>query len=343
MTETFSVCGGVENRVQQYCRLWQKHGWQTYIAPTMPSAKLPFLEKSSSRHGCINTLLLCWWRLTRNVRVVEWQSGSDGKVRFSPKVLKAFGIKTGIVFHGRVGQTVQRRAWQTDYQLCVSPAQQKRCPALKACPYVNNALELDLSTWSFENQKKALLVSRLDRDKIPSVRAFVRFCIAQKMVFDVAGSGNAAVFLKQWATKQCALAKLPAPLFRGSINTLAFLKEHKEEYLFIGGVGQVVLEALSLGYPALLASLTGQRDCFFIKPHNIKEAAFYNFSLHDPQESRLFAKEQARAKEDLAALRCGEAGPFKMAQADLERFDLKHAFKKYWQIVFPQQTTKNDK
>lgn len=330
LTETFLQHGGVETRIRLYAQAYWARGWNVYIEPTQYRNSTPDNFKLG-KNGFINTCWLVWWKFTRHIRIIEWQSGSSENIKFYPFIMRLLGVHLGIVFHGVVGKEIESKITNFHYALCVSEVQKKRYPALAGCTVIPNALPRlkdSFNIWKWQKQTRALYISRLDKDKMPSILAFIRFCNTHHIPMDIAGTGYILQNLKeQYGGKNIH--------FIGPIDTKTFLQNQQHKYLFVGGIGQVALEGITQGYPVLITPLTGEEYCFFATNENLEKLQFYNFSPHTPQEAVCFEKDIQATRYKLQQLQRGE---YKTSWLSIEqvfaKYDFNQIFERYWNQVF---------
>lgn len=287
------------------CSILGKKGYRVAVASLFSSPKGKIFWRGLTEKPWLNTFVLIFWVIFRKVKIIEYQSGGKGKILFCISPLQFLRARVGIVFHGLIDSTrAEKYIRQMDYACCVSPYQKERFPVLKGTVCCPNALEKIQFSWQFSFQRKALLVSRLDRDKLPSIRAFVKFCVKNKIPFEVAGEGSRKKFLKKYCSKVCERKNISIPIFLGSIKTESFLENNGKKYLFLGGLGQVALEGLGKGYPVLIPSMAG--ICFFINQKNIDSAWKCNFSPHQKTKCAELCKEVDSANEDYKKILKGD-------------------------------------
>lgn len=130
-----------------------------------------------------------------------------------------------------------------------------------------NAISTRATTvWRYAGQKRALIVSRLRQDKIRQLQSAIEYCRSRGISFTIAGAprdGRTAACLR----KKYGLSD--EEFTPGAIDTVEYLASHMGEYLFVAGVGQVLLEAGLLGFPCLVASDLGAAYCSFLTKENI--------------------------------------------------------------------------
>lgn len=95
---------------------------------------------------------------------------------------------------------------------------------------------------------RALYIGRIDRGKLPTLQTFVEICEKWQVPYQVAGSFSTQSDVVRFQRR------LPLAALLGPIDTRAFLAEHGHDYLFVGGVGQVPLEAAAVNLPALITT-----------------------------------------------------------------------------------------
>lgn len=150
---------------------------------------------------------------------------------------------------------------QAGYVLCASAVHGRRVPLLQFAPVLPNALAYKPAVWKFGGQQTAVFISRLAADKVPSFEAFIELCRKGNIPFELAGglAGKEARAVKRALQQQYALAD---KVFIGEVDTQEFLTRRAKRYLFVGGVGQVILEAGQLGYPCVVCSVRGRGFAF---------------------------------------------------------------------------------
>ena len=126
---------------------------------------------------------------------------------------------------------------------------------------------------------RALFISRIDKEKYPTLKNFVEICKYFKLSFDIAGP---IILDKKTFLKKLKQLKVNERSFIGPIDTDTFIQSNKQKYLFIAGVGQVVLEAAAAGVPALvLTHLSNPFKSRFLTDDNFECLLSNNFTVKD--------------------------------------------------------------
>jgi len=146
---------------------------------------------------------------------------------------------------------------------------------------IRNWIDRQERCWRHAGQKKAVLISRIHADKLPTIINFARVCDAFGIGYEIFGNATASA-AEALLEHGISRAKIHPP-----VETIAFLKEHWEEYLFVGGVGQVIMEAASLGYPVMVSPHTDFKKATFVTQSNIDFLAFWNFVIHHCPDDQL--------------------------------------------------------
>lgn len=94
----------------------------------------------------------------------------------------------------------------------------------------------------------ALYVGRIDDEKLPTLQNFIKICEQFGFKYHIAGSISSQTVVQNF------VRQLPAESLIGAINTREYLQTHSRDYAFIGGVGQVPLEAGVANLPALICT-----------------------------------------------------------------------------------------
>lgn len=171
----------------------------------------------------------------------------------------------GACIHGiyRVAHSLMR---QFDYRVYSCANDTNR---FEDAHHVPNFIRATSQRWSYKKQSTALFISRISEVKLKTLDNFIKICKQNNIQYKIAGPidhTNPAV------TKYVSC--LEDDVLIGGIDTYKYLTEHGDDYLFVGGIGQVPIEAASFGIPALILSsrseeystfLTADKMAFFIK------------------------------------------------------------------------------
>ncbi len=134
--------------------------------------------------------------------------------------------------------------------------------------------------WQFKQQKQALFISRLSKDKATHFLNFVSFCRKQGLDFHIASDWPE----RSWQHHFIESLALESHQFIGPISTAHHLRRFMHKYLFIAGVGQIPLEAASLGFPAAVVSSKRSSDfaepLIFLDLSNVEFLHQWNFVIN---------------------------------------------------------------
>lgn len=282
ITSYFVESGGIETRLLQYINQLQNNGWNVYLLSENNLNKnlqafnnfyLNFDAKNVQE--CLEEIIDKY-----NIQCVEFQ--------FKPsRVLKNFDIKRlkqkvrlGCCIHN-IGVKDADKINQFDYSIMVSGQMyEHHYKNIKNPVIIKNGIDVsefqNISKWQYNNQKTAILVSRIGVDKLESIECFIKYCKKNNISFVIAGEEQYKNILKSKLIKKY---KLNENIFIGQINTVEFLKQNMDKYLFVSGVGQVILEAGMLGYPVFVSS-SYKNNCYsFVTDDNFE--LFDNFTIKD--------------------------------------------------------------
>lgn len=282
--KNLAAFGGVETRIAAYAEALERIGHRVaFITERNRNRAI------RHRHLCLHlnfharnfqkSLALALARLRADA--VELQiKNRRSTSRLDIDALKAV-CRVGCTVHGELGGLHSSALAAFDYRVLVSdliPDIDYR--ALPHCRILPNAVDPRTApVWRYSGQNKALIISRLRDDKYRQLCAAVEFCRDRGFGFEIAGApvgGRTASRLR----KKYALSRdVFSP---GAIHTPRFLRDHAGEYLFVAGVGQVLLEAGAAGYPCLLASGMGAHCCTFLTRSNIRNNFGRNLTLAYP-------------------------------------------------------------
>lgn len=188
----------------------------------------------------------------------------------------------GCVVHGEIIGMDTSRLQSLDYRIGISDR-------LFTIDYANlgyhltlpNGIDAGVPVWNYCGQRKALIISRLQKDKFMRLCAAIEFCATRNIPFEIAGMSENSSTTKRLKRRYTLRPDVFAP---GAINTREFLKKNADRYLFVAGVGQVLLEAGAAGFPCLLASDKGAEYSTFLTRHNVRENYARNLTLAHPAE-----------------------------------------------------------
>lgn len=236
--------------------------------------------------------------------------------------------RVGVCLHGKVGLSPHIQK-QLDYFLAIlSYRNLARKPAvIRNWIRTNTEQARPVNTQS----NQALFVSRLDKEKFPTLANFVKLCREYNLTPIIAGGGEFSLkFVRLIRT-----LNLPDSAFIGSIDTIRFLQQHGSEFLFIAGVGQVPLEAASLGLPAMvvphkedakLATVLTDESFHYLRD--------WNFVIRQcPNHECL-----GNFNEFLRACKEGDVEKFNARLLVEEYCGIEGAMHEYLRLVFPDQS-----
>lgn len=131
------------------------------------------------------------------------------------------------------------------------------------------------------SKQKALLITRIEMDKLETIFSFLDFCNINGITCDIAGDFTKNLSLVEQIKEKYKNLNFN---FIGSIETLNFLVKYRERYCFISGVGQVALEACSNQVPVFIPSHIGLDASQFLLPNNFKILCRDNFTIKNEIE-----------------------------------------------------------
>lgn len=324
IAETLFVVGGVEKRFLQYSTLWNRKGYRVYFGAREGNGKIDIRLTKKKKYNDWLLFLFCW---LHKVKLVEWNAGGAILPRYSFEKLRERKIKVGVIIHASHPSWNFGYLSKADYVFCSHLAHGLRVPNLKQYPVLPNGIIPNKFRWSFVGQKKALLISRLDKDKLSSIESFIQFCYSTDISFQIAGDFSTCEGkqIKKYLQFKYSITD---SVFIGIVDTTEFLIHSWKEILFVGGLGQVILEAGQLDFPCLLCSLLGKEYSFFVTHHNIESVINYNCSPHSVEENKLLQGNQ-NIEQELKNLKTGKVSAFKLSDFIEKRCNLKNILKCY--------------
>lgn len=234
--------------------------------------------------------------------------------------------RVGGCFHSRF-KCVPSDFDALDYQIVVSDRLLRLFPKGRTVPnwVPPRSVKLGVDLQS----RKALFISRIDKEKLPTLKNFAALCAENGIDYDIAGpvrSDNAKVRRR---LGQLAIAK---EKFIGPIDTVPFLEAHGSAYLFASGVGQAALEAASLGLPVLIAShTTSAAQSTFLTSENFSGLLADNLTIKDP------TAEIGNAKAFFEAVRSGSIDGFLVLDPISKHCSESASMRLYMNAVFGEQ------
>ena len=274
IVHSLSSKGGIESRVLKYAEHLRKNNIEpyflcqyNYFEPVIKNFTVYTLRfYDANFQECLIALLQ-----HGNFNVVEFQfyGGTGYFEQLDIQTLKSV-CRVGVTLHGGFAFP-EKQLSKVDYCCLMTQflAYDQPNKVVQA-----NGIDLLPACWFFNGQRKALFISRLDQEKLPTIRAFIDFCKEKNISPEIAGplSRKSALDIRKIIEQEYGYTVT----FLGEIDCIPFLKEHSHDYLFVGGVGQVPLEALSLGFPAFVCSHHGKEHSSFITGKNFETLKAYN-------------------------------------------------------------------
>lgn len=182
--------------------------------------------------------------------------------------------RTGLHIHGQVDiNDIDFQCF--DYAIRASSSWGNEI--VRKIQHIPNWVQFVGGKWIFDKQDKALFISRLDTEKMPTLKSFINVCNSIGCRFDIAG--NISSKNKEKVVRY--LKGLDNCNYLGEIDTKDFLDRNINEYLFVGGVGQVAIEAASYGIPFLVCThLDDYNYSRFIAKRNFDRLVENNFVIN---------------------------------------------------------------
>ncbi|MFE8048958.1 glycosyltransferase family protein [Brenneria goodwinii] len=274
--------GGVESRITRLFSFLQENGYSPMIISTCNRYKqlLTFPNFSLDYKAPNATKLFMALIETIKPDVVEFQFKST---RFFhdidlDKLLKI--TRVGCCIHEQL-KIDQERLNKLNYR--TASAYRK---GISNVTHILNWIEHLTPVWQHKKQSKALFISRIEPDKILTIINFITICDENGWDFEIAGTYDKGKNRK--TVEKIVSLGVPKSAFIGHIDTIKHLKGNVDKYLFISGVGQIPIEAASLGYPVLITPhFDNPNLSTFVTPQNIAFLQHQNFVLREIPENYL--------------------------------------------------------
>ena len=274
--------GGLETRLLQYINQISLFGWNCYVLSeknenehlnNLTNFSLDF--DATNFDECLNNIIEKY-----NISVIEFQFKN-------PKILKNLDleklktkVRLGCVIHN-LGVTNYDLINQFDYTIMVSKFMyENHYSKIKNAKVIQNCIDTqkyeNKPTWTYKNQKKAILITRIASTKMKSIECFIKYCKSNNIDFLIAGEEEISNSKKQ---KLIRKYELKDEIFIGEVDTVEYLSENIDNILFVAGVGLVILEAAYLNYPCFCCSDSNRKNYSFITDKNIH--LFDNFTINN--------------------------------------------------------------
>ena len=253
VTDSLESVGGVETRLVKQINYLRFSMWECALL-TQENVFLPSL-------GFVNVHLDfhspnfsdCLVDIARrgNFDFVEFQCKASEYIHHVDLCLLKCFCKVGLAIHGII-KIDQMLVDQMDYCFFASSYLNGLLGLATGSghpfPVIRNWVDSITPKWSFSGQNRALFISRVDDEKFPTLKSFLWICKKIGCDYEIAGNISKSSKMGDF------IRKMEYNRFIGTVDTVRFLERHANDYLFVGGVGQVPLEALSFGIPALVAT-----------------------------------------------------------------------------------------
>lgn len=250
VVDTLELVGGVETRLVSQFKYLSEQG----VTPMLLTEKNDFFDALEYVNFHLDfsapnaeELLLKLINLSK-AEVVEFQMKAT---KFFDNVcldrIKTLA-RVGVCIHNRI-KTDHKKLRELDYLLTSTHRLSKNFPGATCVPNWIKPQSCFVKPNPVSN--KALIISRLDAEKFPTIKNFVELCRKNNLHFYIAGTANSP---DPKLSDLFNSLNLPEDALIGPIRTLDYLKEHGSDYLFVAGVGQVPLEASVLGLPAMVVT-----------------------------------------------------------------------------------------
>ena len=325
VASNFVKQGGIETRLRQYIEKLSPEGFNVFILSE--DNKNKFLSEQTNFYlsfdapnfnNCLIEIIKNY-----NINFIEFQfKNSKILINLNLNEIKKYSI-IGCTLHNTGIKNI-KLINKLDYAIIVSNyLYQNHYKKIKNSVIIQNAIDFssyDNNFWKFKNQNTALLISRLMPDKLNSIECFVKYCMVNGCKFKIAGEDSNFKIKEKLKNK----FNLADDVFIGAIDTVDYLKENKDKYLFIAGVGLVILEAGAFNIPCFVCSDDKNKCYSFVTKENVE--LFDNFTIN---ARSLVAKCQKKEFE----LDKNNLEKYKLKNYFVQKRDLENNFKRYQNLL----------
>ena len=189
--------------------------------------------------------------------------------------------------------------------------------------HIPNFIRTTSKRWSYKKQSTALFISRISEVKLKTLENFIKICERNDIAYKIAGPIDPAnVKVAKF------VSRLKEGVLIGGIDTYDYLSKHGDDYLFVGGIGQVPIEAASFGIPALILSARSEEYSTFLTADKIPFFITWNFVINDCPKEGLgnidaFFRDVAR----------GEVSQYSLGDEVSERLSVDAVMKQHMDII----------
>ena len=277
----FVKAGGIETRLLQYIQgMKAQDEWNIYLLSEFNENESLLKETNFYLNFDAKNFQQCLEEIIERYHIdfIEFQfKNSSILKKLDIEELKS-KAKTGCVIHNRGVRNINQIN-RLDYTVIVSNnLYQNYYRQITNTAVVTNSIDFRTipvcKKWHYQGQKTALLVSRINTDKLESIKCFIKYCKSKNIDFIIAGDEQPVKKLKLKLIKEFHLED---NIFIGEIDTLKYLAENMDNILFVGGLGLVILESACLGIPAFCCSKYKGKNYSFVTKDNVM--LFDNFTI----------------------------------------------------------------
>ena len=325
VASNFVKQGGIETRLKQYIEKLTENNFNVFVLSE--DNRNEFLSKQTNFYLSFDAPNFnnCLIEIIKefNINYIEFQfKNSKILKKLNLDVIKKYSV-VGCTLHNTGIKNINLIN-KLDYKIVVSNFLYKNHYKKIINPAViQNSIDFsryDNDFWKFKNQNTALLISRLMPDKLNSIECFVKYCMVNGCKFKIAGEDSNFKIKEKLKNK----FNLADDVFIGAIDTVDYLKENKDKYLFIAGVGLVILEAGAFNIPCFVCSDDKNKCYSFVTKENVE--LFDNFTIN---ARSLVAKCQKKEFE----LDKNNLEKYKLKNYFVQKRDLENNFKRYQNLL----------
>lgn len=330
VVKDLAIMGGVEVRMAAYCRYLTSRGFRIIIVseynffPELQSYDNYYLDFSLANAA------ECLIELVQNYQAycLEFHFKSSDIIKnLNFEQLKKQTI-IGCVIHNNVDADYLS-LYHFNYIIVVSQLLKNKYE--KQLPYsiiIPNAVESASYKYILPQNEplEAIIISRICREKCPTLKAFIEFCLKSNIVPRIGGPESKNRKIEKYLIKKYHLHN---ENFLGLYDTKD-LSHNLGRYLFVAGVGQVVLNAGIYGYPVFLTSHLGLKYSVFLTSQNFSIFAPENFTIKRPNIYSATDNLRSQALSDIIR---GKNECYNLNPSISKSFMIDNIFEKYLGVI----------
>lgn len=330
VVDSLVIVGGVETRMEAYCRDLTKSGyWVVIVSSINKNLILQGYDNCCLDLTAANaseSLLELVAKLKPTYLEFHFKFVQIMK-RLDMTTLRS-QTKIGCVIHNVIDSAFLSH-FKFDYICVVSELLRLRYEKeLPQAIVIPNSVANAKNCYLYPEEKpyKAIIISRICKEKQPTLEAFIAFCREQGVTPYLGGPCDGRKNIKKYLSQKY---QLKDENFLG-VYDLQNLVNEPGKYLFVGGVGQAVMEAGILGYPVFLTSHLGLKYSLFLTSENFSAFLPENMTIKRPN---IYKTSTTLRNDDFQKIIVGKTKEYNLNSVISKNCAFDQVFAEYLQLL----------